>query len=490
MIFQNLDLDGNGTLAASKILARFDSPAFAYPPEKQESVRRCVLAADKDSNGLITLRDFLTEIRLERAAVQGAIAQAAHQPFYPLGAKIDEVTHLHTRFTDTPFETKQFRHYEQSNYKLLMDSLHQEAHSEDPPQGSTRRAEAIFNLWCTLYDNAHNKSIEYWRQQGFDDEQINEWKRPDGQEYWSSSWRVRRAYDNKDDAELAAVLWGRNEAYSRLNDAILRDDPDELRKFDALCYSLTRYIKAEPSPKRVVLHRQTKIQDRQVGQVDPTAEPPCFRQPLFVAAMETDNGETLSEDEKRTLLGFGDGPILRFVVEAGCSNCRRLEARLCEFPQEKEWLIPAYAPVRFIGQKLVKDFLGRGRDRYIVTLQVVDDSEVGARSLSSFLAMAVQDQDGNMVESFDFDQLPSSLPQSPSLLKTALATSVPAISAVGMALANAAPAMVASAPGSSASQPQRPMAFTLFMVAAAAFIVVLFITLIVRTWRNRRGSHF
>ena len=126
--FKRLDKDGSGTLTASEVEQWLDGE-LTYSPAAKDLVRRCIHAAAKDSNGRIDLEEFVNEIRFEREEVRGKDAQKVHQvrPFQPLGTKIDEMQHLHAKFTNVPFETRYFCPYEHSIYKNRVDLLDLEA---------------------------------------------------------------------------------------------------------------------------------------------------------------------------------------------------------------------------------------------------------------------------------------------------------------------------------------------------------------------------
>jgi len=86
---------------------------------------------------------------------------------------------------------------------------------------------------------------------------------------------------------------------------------------------------------------------------------------MFLAGMKCE-GAAPNEDEKCTLLGFcksADSPILKIEVPANCRSCQQLQSDLCWYPQEKEFLLRPYAPIRFIREQWISNFLGDGKAR-------------------------------------------------------------------------------------------------------------------------------
>ena len=194
---------------------------------------------------------------------------------------------------------------------------------------------------------------------------------------------------NVDADEHAITLWT-GDLYTRINTALIQDNPDEIEKLCPLIRLMNNYIVTHPSTKKMTLYRGTTIRDHQKVQVqkDEGVRGTVWRQPLFVAA---------SEDMNLARRFRKEGcPIIEFVVPIDCYNCTPVH-HLSIYPEEKEWLMPPYTPVKYKGQRNEGGCL-------IVTVDVLDGGVVsreGSEVLTCLIMCDLADK-----ESFDRSLLP------------------------------------------------------------------------------------
>jgi Ca2+-binding EF-hand superfamily protein len=217
-----------------------------------------------------------------------------------------------------------------------------------------------------------------------------------------------------DPDDLAIHLWTYSMVatpamHTRLNEAILADDRKLLQAQGYVMCALDRWIRDNPGNKlndfkgkyEVTLYRGTPLAETQevpfedqgsggggssgrggAGRMGPVkslqeeANPMPRRMPMYVSA-------TKSKTKALECCWPGQ-PVLEFKVPAGCKSCAPVSS-LSHFPDEQEWLMRAYTPVRFVRQRVEKLSVGSGSwaqlcDTLVVTYEVLEGGEVFAQN--------------------------------------------------------------------------------------------------------------
>lgn len=277
---------------------------------------------------------------------------------------------LKKKYTNEPYETAVFRSFGESNFKVVYDERANYKHSANEQK--------LRMLHSSLEEVGVPKSMvtsnkETGESLSLADEQaIYLWTLDD---------------DQRTDGCATTV-------YKAVNQALLEDDPEELRKYGYIMRAINAYIVNRPAPRSAILYRGTKIEltrtteegvtvPKQGVQIDASAgiEGTIFRQPWYVAA--SSDLSVVVENE----FAQKGSPLLEFHVVEGCPNCTPIPDRLSHYPEEKEWLMPPYTPVQYIKQRReVIEGLG---ETLIVSFEVLDGMAVAEEHEANGLTIKV-----------------------------------------------------------------------------------------------------
>jgi len=165
--------------------------------------------------------------------------------------------------------------------------------------------------------------------------------------------------------ECAARLWTDEAAnmLTQINSGILFDNTRGMSTFATVIRLLNMFIFANPPDREMTLYHGGST-------VDPPLPPvhTIVRQPMYVSL--TENVEEVQRSLPR------GAPIIEFRVPARCANCGSIPARLTQFPNEAEWVLPPYTPIQYVGERI--DRIGR-----VVTVKVLDGSTYFGKALST-----------------------------------------------------------------------------------------------------------
>lgn len=145
--------------------------------------------------------------------------------------------------------------------------------------------------------------------------------------------------------------------------AILMDDPDVLKQVIVQCRAFNKFIVEHPAPRDAVLWHGSKINKAQIAQVGPlgSRDRGKFRIPKYLSLTEDPGVAGLYNEPS--------APILEFKVTQGCLNATPIMHH-SKFPQEREWVLPAYTPVKWEKQER-RQWPGFG-ERLVITFKVLD----------------------------------------------------------------------------------------------------------------------
>ena len=180
--------------------------------------------------------------------------------------------------------------------------------------------------------------------------------------------------------ELAVLVWTFGDelnlpmVYKDVNNALLRDSPEDLAKYKEFMSSVNRYIEEQPAVREeFALFRGTTIAAGQ--RIEPT-DATVFRQPWYMAA-STDEDQAAQFAAERE-----NSPIIKYIVPAGFTRCAPLHEALSAFPREHEWLIMPYTAAKYVGQEEREFPAGGGQQRLVVTFELLEEHAVPPRSRS------------------------------------------------------------------------------------------------------------
>eukprot|EP01047_Picozoa_sp_COSAG01_P003516 COSAG01_NODE_105_length_26080_cov_7.640237_9_plen_2696_part_00 len=256
------------------------------------------------------------------------------------------------KFCIDPFQHAEFRRYEESNYlQRVLGRLQTEYDQVGPDEQMLlwqRCMDALalnFDGTCTPHNDPEKEAKRL---------------------------RALRLMASLSDADSKAMLlWTMDkrlklpEVFNDVNKALLCDDPERLEKFGYFIAGLNCYIANHPVEEAITLLRGTKIKVGQRVEVEEEAGDMgrVFRQPLFCAASPDE--DVIAE------FSSDSSPVMEFRVPAGCTRCARVPSNLSTYPEESEYLLSPYAPLRWVRQE--ERVLG-GHSRLIVTFEVLDSS--------------------------------------------------------------------------------------------------------------------
>eukprot|EP01047_Picozoa_sp_COSAG01_P073968 COSAG01_NODE_12215_length_1778_cov_2.245384_1_plen_460_part_10 len=171
---------------------------------------------------------------------------------------------------------------------------------------------------------------------------------------------------------LAMLMWTMDkrlnlpQVYKKVNEAIMCDDGDQLTHLGDYIAALNYYIDNDHVTEEVTLYTGTSIKKHQqvlCEAVDWKSH--FFRQPKFLCA-------TKDEEVADRFCEDSESPVKQLVVPAGCKFCAPVPSGLSAYPEEGEYLLAPFVAMQLVGQKKRQFPAGSGRERLVVTYNVVE----------------------------------------------------------------------------------------------------------------------
>jgi hypothetical protein len=196
--------------------------------------------------------------------------------------------------------------------------------------------------------------------------------------------KVQKQMDNP--GPLAMLMWTmdnklnlyKTQLYKEVNDAILCDDGDQLTHLGDYIAALNYYVDNHHVTEEVTLYTGTSIKKHQQVLCETVSWRSHFlRQPKFLCA-------TKDEKVAERFCENSESPVLQLVVPAGCKFCAPVPSGLSAYPEEGEYLLKPFAAMQLVRQKKRQFPAGSGRERLVVTYNVVEGCAPAAAASPPF----------------------------------------------------------------------------------------------------------
>lgn len=161
---------------------------------------------------------------------------------------------------------------------------------------------------------------------------------------------------------------GGKDFYKLLNDAVIADDPDELRRMMPIARVLNKILVSYFPPTDVVTFRGSQLKEEQLADLQVGSS---YRVAMFVAS-------SLDFDVAERFVRFEPGRIIvELSIPKECHNAGFLGVEF--YPeQEREYLMPPYTAIQVLGK-------GQFREYVLLKVRVYKDNKQASLELPSIL---------------------------------------------------------------------------------------------------------